>query len=96
MNMNGLLGIIQTSRLTMSEDELSAAIDLLRAEIQFRRDKSFKSMKMSMKKGDAVSFINNDGERVVGEVKKVKQKKALVIVGSVQWDVPIGMLSAAR
>tara|TARA_B100000212_G_C27382583_1_gene537761 strand:+ start:2172 stop:2414 length:243 start_codon:yes stop_codon:yes gene_type:complete len=80
----------------MSEDELSAAIDLLRTEMEFRRGKAFKKMKVSMKKGDTVSFINNDGERVLGEVKKVKTKKALVIVGNVQWDVPIGMLSAAR
>jgi len=94
--MDGLLGIIQTARLTMSEDELSAAMDLLRTEIEFRRGKAFNKMKLSLKTGDTVSFINNDGDRVLGEVKKVKQKKALVIVGNVQWDVPIGMLSAAR
>ena len=62
MNMNGILGIIQSTRLTMTEEELDGCIELLR----------------------------------VGEVTKVKIKKALVRVGSTSWDVPIGMLSVTR
>ena len=96
MNMNGFLEVIRTARLTMSEDELHEALVLLQDEKVLRRERAFSSNKGSMKAGDIVSFINNDGERVSGEITKVKQKKALVRVGDTSWDVPIGMLSAAR
>jgi len=94
--MNGFLEVLRTARLTMSDDELSEAVQLLNNEKNTRRERAFKVNKGSMKAGDTVSFINNDGDRVLGEVKKVKQKKAIVVVGNVNWDVPIGMLSAAR
>ena len=96
MKNAGMLGLIESTRLTMSEDELSAAIGLLNEELTERRERSFKKMKYSMKPGDIVSFIDNTGKRVEGEVKKVKQKKAIVNVGSTNWDVPIGMLSPSR
>ena len=96
MKNAGMLGIIESTRLTMTEDELSAAIGLLNDELTGRRERSFKKMKYSMKPGDIVSFIDNTGKRVEGEVKKVKQKKAIVNVGSTNWDVPIGMLSPSR
>ena len=94
--MNGFLEVVRTARLTMSDDELNDALQLLAKEKETRRERAFAINKSSMRAGDVVSFINNDGVRVLGEVKKVKQKKAIVVVGSVNWDVPIGMLSAAR
>ena len=94
--MNGILGIIQTTRLTMSEEELRGAIDMLIAERDHRRERAFKKVKRALKKGDAVSFIDNSGKRVTGEVTKVKTKKALVQVGNTNWDVPMGMLSLTR
>jgi hypothetical protein len=96
MKNAGMLGVLESTRLTMTEDELSAAIGLLNEELTERRERSFKKMKYSMKPGDIVSFIDNTGKRVEGEVKKVKQKKAIVNVGSTNWDVPIGMLSPSR
>ena len=94
--MNGFLEIVRTARLTMSDDELASALQLLSEETSTRRDRAFAINKSSLRAGDTVSFINNDGERVLGEIKKVKQKKAIVRVGDTNWDVPIGMLSAAR
>lgn len=96
MNMDGILGIIQSTRLTMSEEELTTSVKLLNAEIKSRRERKFKQIKTGLRVGDVVSFINNDNERVVGEVKKVKTKKALVQVGKTSWDVPMGMLSKTR
>ena len=96
MKNAGMLGVLESTRLTMTEDELSAAIGLLNEELTVRRERSFKQMKYSMKPGDIVSFIDNSGKRVEGEVKRVKQKKAIVNVGSTNWDVPIGMLSPSR
>ena len=93
--MNGFLEVVRTARLTMSDDELNDAIQLLAKEKETRRERAFAINKGSMRAGDTVSFINNDGVRVLGEVKKVKLKKAIVIVGNTSWDVPIGMLSAA-
>ena len=94
--MNGFLEVIRTARLTMSDDELNEMSRLLNDEVQTRRERAFSANKGSMKAGDIVSFINNEGVRVSGEITKVKQKKALVRVGDTSWDVPIGMLSAAR
>lgn len=96
MNKNGFLEIVRTARLTMSDDELNEAYRLLAQEKNTRRERAFAVNKKTMSKGDTVSFINNDGQRVLGEITKVKQKKALVKVGSVSWDVPMGMLSVAR
>ena len=94
--MNGFLEDIRTARLTMSDDELNEMSRLLNEEVHTRRERAFSANKYSMKSGDIVSFINNEGVRVSGEITKVKQKKALVRVGDTSWDVPIGMLSAAR
>lgn len=94
--MNGLLELIKTTRLTMTEDELRAASSLLSAELTERRSRQLKSIKSTLRVGEVVSFINNDGKRVNGEVTKVKTKKALVRVGNQQWDVPMGMLSKTR
>jgi len=96
MNKNGFLEVIRTARLTMSEDELSAALRLLQDERSLRRERAFSNNKNTMSAGDIVSFIDNEGVRVSGEITKVKQKKALVRVGDTSWDVPMGMLSAAR
>lgn len=95
MNKNGFLEVIRTARLTMSDDELFEAARMLTDERKARRDRALRQNKELLRVGDEVSFINNSGERVIGEITKVKTKKALVRVGSVSWDVPMGMLSAA-
>jgi exosome complex RNA-binding protein Csl4 len=94
--MNGLLELIKTTRLTMTEEELRAASSLLSAELTERRSRQLKSIKSTLRVGEVVSFIDNSGKRVSGEVTKVKTKKALVRVGNQQWDVPMGMLSKTR
>lgn len=96
MSMDGIVGIVGTTRLTMTEDELNACVRLLNAELKHRRDTNIKKVKCSIRLGDVVSFLNNEGKRVRGEVTKVKTKKALVSVGSTSWDVPMGRLSICR
>jgi len=95
MKMDGICGILQTSRLTMSEVELRTAVDLLNKEIKDRRARVLTSIKGTLRAGDSVSFLNNVDQRVIGEVMRVKTKKALVKVGGQTWDVPMGMLSKA-
>jgi|TARA_B100001094_G_scaffold44694_1_gene39502 exosome complex RNA-binding protein Csl4 len=95
MNKNGFLEVITTARLTMSDDELLEAQKLIQEERRVRRERAFSENKRSLRVGDEVSFINNEGTRVIGEITKIKTKKALVRVGGVSWDVPMGMLSAA-
>ncbi len=95
MNKNGFLGVITTARLTMSDDELLEAQKLIQEERRVRRERAFSENKRSLRVGDEVSFINNEGTRVIGEITKIKTKKALVRVGGVSWDVAMGMLSAA-
>jgi exosome complex RNA-binding protein Csl4 len=79
----------------MSDDELLEAQKLIQEERRVRRERAFSENKRSLRVGDEVSFINNEGTRVIGEITKIKTKKALVRVGGVSWDVPMGMLSAA-
>ncbi len=95
MNKNGFLEVITTARLTMSDDELLEAQKLIQEERRVRRERAFSENKRSLRVGDEVSFINNEGTRVIGEITKIKTKKALVRVGGISWDVPMGMLSAA-
>ena len=94
--MHGIVGIIKSTRLTMSEEELAGCVHLLNEEIKHRRERRIKTVKSSIRKGDVVSFLNNERKRVTGEVTKVKTKKALVRVGNTSWDVPMGMLSICR
>ena len=83
--MNGFLEVVRTARLTMSDDELNDAIQLLAKEKETRRERAFAINKGSMRAGDTVSFINNDGVRVLGEVKKVKLKNEPVKIDPVGY-----------
>jgi predicted RNA-binding protein with PUA-like domain len=94
--MNGLISVLKTSVLTMSSEELREALETCRSEINLRQSRAAVTNKRSMKAGDQVSFYNSrKQETVVGEITKVKTKKAIVRVGNVNWDVPLSMLSAA-
>jgi len=94
--MNGFLDLIETGRLTMSDDDLNKAAFLINEERKLRQKRAVKVNKRSMKAGDEVSFYNTrEQKRMTGEITKVKVKKALVRVGNVSWDVPLSLLSAA-
>ena len=96
MRMDGIVGIIQSTKLTMSEEELTDCVTMLTNELKHRRETNLMNIKSNIGRGTVVSFINNEGTRISGEVTKVKTKKALVLVGNTSWDVPIGRLSVCR
>jgi len=72
MNKNGFLEVITTARLTMSDDEVLEAQKLIQEERRVRRERAFSENKRSLRVGDEVSFINNEGTRVIGEITKIK------------------------
>ena len=87
--------LVRTLSTTLSDSELSDAINIL---VQTRKDRQadqLLEMKSSLMKGDAVEFYHSDrGHFIQGVVTKAKTKKALVkeTGSSMIWDVPMGML----
>ena len=93
--MNGFIEVLETTRLTMSDDDLNKAWSLLNEERKVRRDRASSKNRYTLKAGDSVSFTNNRTNRTMtGEIVRVKTKKAIVRVAGGNWDVPLSMLSA--
>ena len=93
--MNGFIEVLETSRLTMSDDDLAIAIGLMNAERKLRRDRASSKNRNMLKSGDPVTFMNSrTNARMTGEIVRVKTKKAIVRVAGGNWDVPLSMLSA--
>ena len=93
--MNGFIEVLKTSRLTMSDDDLNKAIELMQYERKGRQVRRMSTNKRSMRPGTAVSFQNRRTQTTMtGEIIRIKTKKAIVRVGDVNWDVPLSMLSA--
>lgn len=93
--MNGFIEVLKTSRLTMSDDDLNKAIELMQLERKGRQVRRMSTNKQSMRSGTTVSFHNSrTQQKMTGEIVRVKTKKAIVKVGDVNWDVPLSMLSA--
>ena len=96
MNKNGFLEAIRTGRLTMSDDELLIASQLLNEERAIRKKRNAGTMKMTLKVGDKVFFTDYKHVIQEGEVKKVKYKKAIVKTAMATWDVPLGVLRYSK
>lgn len=73
------------------------AIDVLKA----RRDEESRKKSWTLGIGEKVEFAGRGGAKVVGTVKEIKIKKAIVIEKrlngeEVRWTVPMHMLSMAK
>jgi len=93
--MSSNLSIIDTLSITLTDDELSDAINILVRSRKERQANQMLEMKNILVKGDLVEFYHSGkGKYIRGTVKKTKTKKALVIEekSMMTWDVPMGML----
>ena len=92
--------LVKTLSHTLSDSELSDAINILHSARKERQAKTLLIMKSVLSVGDRVEFYHSARkEYISGTIKKVKTKKAIVWEdpqlgqGPAQtWDVPMGML----
>ena len=92
--------LVKTLSHTLSDSELSDAINILHSARKDRQAHRLLKMKNTLSVGDHVEFYHSARKEYIrGTVKKVKTKKAIVWEdpqlgqGPAQtWDVPMGML----
>ena len=81
-----------------TDEELRAINDAVIRQLKFNRSCKAAAARNIFKAGDRVKWSGRRGNQV-GTIVRVKRKKAIVFVDKVQrpgnWDVPLGMLSAA-
>jgi hypothetical protein len=80
--------------MTLSDDELRTAINVLCDERKLRQEKKSNDNRYLLKRGDRVEWSGRRGPST-GVVTKVKQKKALVTEDTKKgrWDIPMSMLT---
>ena len=86
------------SRLpTFREDQLLRINSEVVAELKAQRRRESQRKRFMFQSGDRVTWTGRKGT-FTGIIERVKQKKALVKVGSapfaMTWDVPLNMLNA--
>jgi len=74
-------------------DELTRLNTALIAEIKMQRSAESRRKRFLFQSGDRVTWTGRKGT-FTGIIERVKQKKALVKVGVMTWDVPLNMLNA--
>ena len=91
--MNGNMDILKTMLHTWSDEEISEAWSMIAQEGKRRKNLKTKNIKSTLSSGDEVTFVGRKLGQVTGTIVRVKTKKAIVRVGSQNWDVPISMLN---
>ena len=90
MTLEDIIGRLSTFR----EDQLLRINSEVVAELKAQRRRESQRKRFLFQSGDRVTWTGRKGT-FEGIVERVKQKKALVKVGVVTWDVPLNMLNAA-
>jgi hypothetical protein len=84
----------------MTDNQLHELNNAIIAQLKFNRDRKAAVNRAAFEAGDRVQFIGRHG-KMIGTIKRVKRKKAIVSCDAIDcrfpgnWDVPLGMLSAA-
>ena len=90
MTLEDIIGRLSTFR----EDQLLRINSEVVAELKAQRRRESQRKRFLFQSGDRVTWTGRKGT-FEGIVQRVKQKKALVKVGVMTWDVPLNMLNAA-
>lgn len=78
-----------------TDEELRAINDAVIRQLKLNRSCKAAEARNTFKAGDRVKWTGRRGNQV-GTIVRVKRKKAICDVGAGRnWDVPLGMLSAA-
>jgi hypothetical protein len=78
---------------TFREEQLIRINSEVVAELKAQRRRESQRKRFLFQSGDRVTWSGRKGT-FTGIVERVKQKKALVKVGIITWDVPLNMLNA--
>ena len=82
----------------MCDEDLRELNEAVIARLKFNRNRKAAAARRTFKAGDRVKFNGRAG-LTEGTIVRVKRKKAIVSVDEGRlpgnWDVPLGMLSAA-
>ena len=78
---------------TFREDQLLRINSAVVAELKAQRRRESQRKRFLFQSGDHVTWTGRKGT-FEGIIERVKQKKALVKVGVMTWDVPLNMLNA--
>jgi len=89
MTLEDIIGRLSTFR----EDQLLRINSEVVAELKAQRRRESRRKRFLFQSGDRVTWTGRKGT-FEGIVERVKQKKALVKVGVMTWDVPLNMLNA--
>ena len=79
---------------TFREAQLLRINSAVISELKAQRRRESQRKRFLFQSGDRVTWTGRKGT-FTGIVERVKQKKALVKVGVITWDVPLNMLNAA-
>lgn len=74
-------------------DQIKAVEEVLWARLKSIRASKGAVVRVQLKVGDTVSFTNNKGKVVFGEVTTKARTRAVVKVDGVNWRVPFDMLT---
>ena len=89
MTLEDIIGRLSTFR----EEQLLRINSEVVAELKAQRRREAQRKRFLFQSGDRVTWTGRKGT-FEGIVERVKQKKALVKVGVMTWDVPLNMLNA--
>ena len=90
MKLEDIIGQLPTFR----EEQLIRINSEVVAELKAQRRRESQRKRFLFQSGDRVTWTGRKGT-FEGIIERVKQKKALVKVGIITWDVPLNMLNAA-
>lgn len=76
----------------LSDSDLREINSAVIEELKFIRDRDARTKRFTLQAGDQVQFNGRRG-LTVGEIIRIKRKKAIVKVGFQNWDVPLSMLT---
>lgn len=89
------LTISDVNSAIMHQEWTNDQLNSMVGAFKYAREKLTKRTVWQLTHGAQVKFVDRAGRTQIGEVTKIKQKKVLVKVGAVVWNVPANMLSAA-
>lgn len=96
--MNNNVTIFRTMALTLNDADFETAFQLMCEERNDRRQRRMMNNKVMLSEGSIVEWSGTKSGACIGEVVRVKTKKAIVKQTSAgrhqgtNWDIPMSML----
>jgi hypothetical protein len=89
------LTISEVNSAIMHQEWTNDQLNSMVMSLKYARERLTKKNIWTLTPGAKVKFLDRRGRIAIGTVTKIKQKKVLVNVNGVGWNVPANMLEAA-